>query len=142
MQLGGYIRLATAIWLRDAQQDHDDVIEVVTHYDPASTMSAAEAWQTARSLWDTGVQEGLVRSLHHKRDSLADPLNTVLALFFDRYTNEFRDAVMQSALARSLQEEGFDVRPSWASGGFILVRHFTHGDAAEFRCVLEGKLGK
>lgn len=119
--------------------DCDDVVQHVTHDEPPRSISSWEAREITGSLWASSHQDMAARILRQNRVTSGESLDDVVGLFFNRYSDDFAKAVENSPPALALQAQA--VRPLRDSGPFILVEPFTLGDAAEFRCVLEGRLG-
>jgi len=118
--------------------DCDDVVQHVSHDEPPRSISSWEAREITGSLWASSHQDMTARILRQNRVTSGESLD-VVGLFFNRYSDDFAKAVENSPPALALQSQA--VRPLRDSGPFILVEPFTLGDAAEFRCVLEGRLG-
>jgi hypothetical protein len=117
-----------------------EVIQKVRHCEAARKITPSEAKLCVHSQWDPrpelrtyNLQTPYPQS--HAKDQ-------VIAVFFDRYTEEFEQAILASPLVSSLHECGIQERPHWANDAFVLVEGLTHGDVAEFRCCLEGNLAR
>jgi len=72
----------------------------------------------------------------------SEPVEPILALFFDRSSQEFDNAILATTLAHTLMQRGIDVRPQWANGAKLLVDDLQQGDVEEARVILHGRMAR
>lgn len=94
-------------------------------------------------LWTSAVEARLDASLGEPSSPSPRPSNDkIIALFFDRYSPKFDQAILTSPLALDLIQQGHDVQPRWADGAKVLVHDFQPGDAEEARVILHGRMAR
>lgn len=122
-------------------EDNLSIFQEVHHQDQAREITPSEAKSIVRNLWAPNMED-YIRNVRHHHHGDRD----VVVVFFNRYSEEFNQKLLESPLAASFSSEGVPVsdivQPPYADGAFVLSSSITPNDIEEPRCFLEGRLGR
>jgi len=93
--------------------------EVIEFIEPAAQISPEEAALVSQELWASGVQRHLM--FGPSLPSLPPPPPGLVVILLGRNPKGLEEALSSCLPAARLSQKGFDVRPSWACGAWVLA---------------------